>query len=137
MRRVFADTNYWVALVIPGDQWRARASAVSDSLGQALLVTTEEVLSEFLNFAAAMGPHTRAVVAGVVRDIIADPGVELVRQTHDSFCAGLDLYERRSDKNYSLTDCISMAVMRQVGLREVLTHDHHFVQEGFVALMRE
>jgi hypothetical protein len=30
-----------------------------------------------------------------------------------------------------------MAAMRAEGLTEVLTHDHHFVQEGFVALMRD
>jgi len=50
--------------------------------------------------------------------------------------AGLDLHFDRPDKNYSLTDCISMQMMRELGVFEILTHDHHFAQEGFVALMR-
>jgi predicted nucleic acid-binding protein len=29
-----------------------------------------------------------------------------------------------------------METMRQLGITEVLTHDHHFQQEGFVALLR-
>jgi uncharacterized protein len=41
------------------------------------------------------------------------------------------LYKDRPDKEYSLTDCISMQVMRREGLTEVLTNDHHFTQEGF------
>jgi len=44
---------------------------------------------------------------------------------------GLTLYEARPDKVYSLTDCISMQVMRREGLTDVLTNDHHFTQEGF------
>ena len=52
-------------------------------------------------------------------------------QTHDSFLEGLALYESRLDKAYSLTDCISMQVMRREGLTDVLTNDHHFTQEGF------
>lgn len=50
--------------------------------------------------------------------------------------AGLDLYGARPDKGYSLTDCISMQTMRDRGIVEVLTHDHHFEQEGFVLLLR-
>ncbi|MCW3095162.1 MAG: putative nucleic acid-binding protein contains domain [Chthonomonadaceae bacterium] len=49
---------------------------------------------------------------------------------------GLDLYERRVDKGYSLTDCISMNACRQEAIAEILTSDHHFAQEGFVVLIR-
>lgn len=55
-------------------------------------------------------------------------------QTHENFLAGLDLYKARADKGYSLTDCISMIAMRERNLTEVLTHDHHFTQEGFTSL---
>jgi len=50
--------------------------------------------------------------------------------------AGLDLYRARLDKGYSLTDCISMQIMRREGLTDVLTNDRHFEQEGFRALFR-
>jgi predicted nucleic acid-binding protein len=43
----------------------------------------------------------------------------------------LALYEARLDTQYSLTDCISMHVMRREGLTDVLTNDHHCTQEGF------
>ncbi len=53
MRIVFADTIYWVALLVPGDQWRARAIAVTERLGSirhnALdLLTLAELLPHLL-----------------------------------------------------------------------------------------
>jgi len=41
------------------------------------------------------------------------------------------------DKGYSLTDCISMIVMKQRGIIEVLTHDKHFTQENFRILFQD
>jgi predicted nucleic acid-binding protein len=66
---------------------------------------------------------------------LADPLVMVRPQTHQSFLDGLALYKARLDKEYSLTDCISMNVMWQDGITEVLTHDDHFVQEGFIKLL--
>ena len=47
----------------------------------------------------------------------------------------LELMRKREDKEYSLTDCISMAAMRREKLTEALTNDHHFTQEGFEVLI--
>jgi uncharacterized protein len=58
-------------------------------------------------------------------------------QTHATFLAGLQLYERRPDKEYSLIDCTSMQAMREHGWIEVLTHDRHFGQEGFTLLLSD
>ena len=133
MRRVFADTLYWLAIVLPGDAWADAARGVDCS--DALLVTTEEVLSEFLTAVSAHGDHVRRLGCRLVREILNDTGIEVVAQSHESFLAGLALYERRPDKEYSLTDCISMNVMRQRQIQEILTHDRHFAQERFLRLL--
>jgi predicted nucleic acid-binding protein len=57
-----------------------------------------------------------------------DPVIEMTRAL---FVEGLALYKARPDKEYSLTDCISLEVMRRERLPDVLTNDHHFTQEGF------
>jgi hypothetical protein len=49
---------------------------------------------------------------------------------------GLDLFAKRPDKGWGLSDCISFVVMRRDGLRDALTADHHFEQAGFRALLR-
>lgn len=132
MRRVFADTLYWLAVFLPDDAWADAAR--SADVAEALLITTEEVLAEFLAAVSAHGDHTGRLACRV-REILNDPDVEVVSQSHESFLAGLALYERRPDKHYSLVDCISMNVMRQKDVQEVLTNDRHFSQEGFVRLL--
>jgi predicted nucleic acid-binding protein len=133
VRLVFADTVYWLAIFVPDDAWAGAARAADCSA--ALIVTTEEVLSEFLTAVSAYGDRTRRLACRLVREILRDPGIELAAQSHESFLAGLALYKRRPDKKYSLADCISMNVMRQRAIQEVLTNDRHFAQEGFKRLL--
>ena len=99
------------------------------------MVTTEEVLTELLAGLSAKGDHLRSAAAALVRLVLADARVTVIHQTHQSFLDGLALYERRLDKQYSLVDCISMNVMRRLRVRQVLTNDRHFAQEGLTVLL--
>jgi predicted nucleic acid-binding protein len=126
MRRLFADSFYWVALCNRKDQWHARVAGFSRSLGGSELVTTDEVLIEVLAHFSESGPVARTQIARFVRDVLDNPAIVVCLQTHQSFIDGLDLYQSRPDKEYSLTDCISMVVMKQWAIDEVLTHDRHF-----------
>jgi len=130
---VFADTLYWIGIFLPDDPWAEAARSISTL--EMRLVTTEEVLAEFLTAVAAYGERTRRLACELVRRILTDPAIDVVPQSHESFLGGLALYERRPDKRYSLPDCISMNVMRRRRIREVLTNDRHFSQEGFVRLL--
>jgi predicted nucleic acid-binding protein len=130
----FADTFYWIALIHRQDAWHARVAAWAGAHPAARFITTEEVLSEFLTWFAGSGPAGRTSVAGAVRKIVNDPAVQVLPQTTSDFHAALALYEARPDKDYSLTDCRSMVALRGLGLTEVLTNDHHFIQEGFTIL---
>ena len=108
---------------------------VSRQLGAVVLVTTDEVLTEFLNHFSAFGDQMRQQAATTVRGFLDDPTITVVHQSRHTFLSGLALYEARKDKGYGLTDCISMVTMRQVGITQVLTHDEHFSQEGFIKLL--
>jgi predicted nucleic acid-binding protein len=99
------------------------------------LITTEVVLIEFLNYFCGYGSVMRQVAVNSVEKILQNPTVEVIPLTHESFVAGLQFYRERLDKGYSLTDCISMIVMKQADLTEVLTHNRHFSQEGFQILL--
>ena len=79
----------------------------------------------------------RLQAAQFVRNILWHPKIEVIPQSRDSFLKGLALYEARPDKSYSLTDCISMEVMRAQSITEALTNDRHFSQEGFTILMKQ
>ena len=49
MKRLFADTVYWIALTNSFDQYHSKAVEVSSALGNCRLFTTDAVLTEFLN----------------------------------------------------------------------------------------
>jgi len=135
MRQVFADAHYWVAIINDQDQSHAAAKAISRTLQGAMIFTTEEALTEVLAFFSERGQHLRQLTTATVRSLAADPMIRILPQSHQSFLTGLALYEGRPDKGYSLIDCISMLVMRQEGITEILTHDVHFTQEGFTKLL--
>jgi uncharacterized protein len=65
-----------------------------------------------------------------------DQALTVVEASHDLFERGLDLFGKRPDKEWSLTDCISFVVMQEQGLTDALTADHHFDQAGFVRLLK-
>ncbi len=135
MRRIFVDALYWIAIISRRDQWHQAAVDASRALINCRLVTTDEVLIEVLNAFGESGPFLRREATVFVRDLMSDPAATVITQSRPTFLVGLALYEARPDKGYSLTDCISMATMRQEGISEILTHDAHFVQEGFIKLL--
>jgi predicted nucleic acid-binding protein len=137
VKAVFADTFYWAALTSTGDAAHDHAIELSRELKPDRIVTTDEVLSEYLTFFAGARPSVRAQAAKNVTDLMRDFSVLVVPQSRESFLSGLELYRARPDKGYGLVDCISMQTMRREGLTDVLTHDRHFEQEGFHALSRD
>lgn len=133
--RVFADTLYWVAVLNPRDQWHSQAVETRKLLGEIKTVTTETVLIEVLNYFSEHGWQARKSAVDAVRTIIADEEVEYVPHESETFSDALEFYEKRLDKGYSLTDCVSMLTMKNLAVQKILTHDNHFEQEGFSILL--
>lgn len=125
MTAAFADTFYWVALTNPHDSAHQRVLDVSRSQ-ELTLVTTDQVLTEYLNFFAKRGQRLREAASANARAILMSRQVECVRHNRQSLLDGLNFYESRVDKGYSLTDCVSMVVMRRRGIGVALTNDHSF-----------
>ena len=137
MRGLFADTFYGIALADLTDSAHRPALELTSKLKDVPIVTTDEVLTEYLTFFATAPKQMRRKALINARRILESPGVRVIPQSRDSFLSGMVLYGARPDKGYSLTDCISMQTMRKEGLTDVLTNDRHFEQEGFRALFRD
>src|SRR5215510_13549428 len=123
MNAVFADAGYWIALFNPRDQLHAKALSVSTTLQGRSIVTSQMVLTEFLNHYAALGQPFRQRAVQVVRSLQDDPDIEIVPQTAAQFTAALTLYAQRPDKEWGLTDCASFLIMQERGIMEALAHD--------------
>ena len=130
----FADAFYYLAMVNPRDQAHPRVKAQA-SLLLGPVVTTVWVLSEVGD--ALANPPLRPIFHDLMNELWSDEETEIVQASDALFRRGVDLYARRPDKAWSLTDCISFVVMSDRGLTEALTGDHHFEQAGFLALLRQ
>jgi predicted nucleic acid-binding protein len=130
----FVDTEYFIGLVNQRDQLHARAVAFS-AARQGSLVTTEPVLLEVGNALGRL--PTRYLFDLLVRDLRADPNVEIVPLSPDLFDRAFALYASRPDKEWGMTDCVSFVVMQDREISEALAADQHFVQAGFRALLRD
>ncbi|MBM4041313.1 MAG: type II toxin-antitoxin system VapC family toxin [Planctomycetes bacterium] len=133
MTPVFADTFYYLALMNPEDRAHGRALEFSDTLVEPV-VTTTWVLTEVAD--ALCAPGQRRGFRRLLDHIGADPTTRVVPPSQQLFDRGVEFYDHRPDKEWSLTDCISFVVMTEEGITEALTGDHHFEQAGFVALLK-
>jgi len=136
MKKIFADTSYWIALLNPRDGLHAKAVAMPAQLPSARLVTSEMVLAELLNGLSDVGPWKRSAAIISVETILRTHSISVFPQTSDQFFRAFERYKQSADKNWSLTDCASFQIMETERISAALTHDHHFVQAGFEALLR-
>jgi predicted nucleic acid-binding protein len=129
----FLDTGYFIALFTPDDNLHDRAVAWSLHLREPTLVT-EYILWECVNTFSK--PKDRPSAHALVEQVQTDPACELVPASSALFATGLQLHRDRSDKEWSLTDCISFHLMRERNVTRALAYDIHFEQAGFEALLR-
>jgi predicted nucleic acid-binding protein len=132
--RLLLDTVFIQALLNRNDQYHSAARRLVDRVAAADEVwVTEAVLIEVANALSALNregaAHFIALCYETANVRVVSVGTPLLR-------SALALYRARADKEWGLTDCISMVVMREQGLREVVTADRHFVQAGFRASLR-
>jgi predicted nucleic acid-binding protein len=132
MTPLFADTFYFIALLNPDDAAHERAVEYSHLIEQS--VATEWVLLELADGLAST--RNRDLFKATRDALFDDPPAVVIPFDMTLHERAIELYIRFADKEWSLTDCVSFLVMRDRGLGEALTGDHHFEQAGFVALLK-
>ena len=133
MTGIFADAFYYIARLNRADPAHRQAKAFRISR-RMHVVTTEWVLTEVAD--ALAGLRHRGTVTEYLHKLALDPATRIIPASRELYREGLNLYARRRDKEWSLTDCTSFIIMEDEGIREALTADHHFEQAGFTALLR-
>jgi predicted nucleic acid-binding protein len=132
MKPLFADTSFYVALLSPRDIAHKKALEIGHRF-QRQVVLSDFILLELGN--AFSGGGRRELFSRLVAHLRGHPNVRIVPASRDLLDRGLELFSRRPDKGWSLTDCTSFVVMQDEGLTEALTTDRHFDQAGFRGLL--
>jgi predicted nucleic acid-binding protein len=133
MKPVFADSFYFIALLNQSDRAHARAIEIVRKIKNPLLTTNWAITEVADAFATS---RSRAKVGRFLDELHDNHSVIIIPPGIDLFRRALTLYVARSDKDWSLTDCISFIVMQKEGVTDALTGDRHFEQAGFRALLK-
>jgi predicted nucleic acid-binding protein len=132
MTRYFADTFYYIALLSDRDEAHEYVVELNKTLTGGI-VTTQWVLTEVGD--AFSASDQRPLFLELLEVLESDPDTLILEASAGLFERGVDLYRRRPDKDWPLTDCISFVVMEEQKLTLALTGDHHFEQAGYVAVL--
>lgn len=133
MSLTFADTSLFVAFLNERDRHHASAVRIFDHHTDEIM-TSQWVLTELGNYLAER--PGRSVFPLFIEELKLDSRITIEPATDRWFEAGLQLYAQRSDKLWSLVDCISFAMMHEFEIVEAFTADHHFGQAGFRVLLQ-
>jgi hypothetical protein len=134
MNTVFVDTDGWMACADRADPTHAPCRAARDGALEAgrTLITTDFVIDETL----ALIRFRLGLSAANAwwQQIDGSTRLRCERIDDDRFERARQLFFRYRDKDLSLTDCTSIAVMRELKLTAVITTDRRVQQVGFDVL---
>ncbi len=134
---VFVDTAYFVALLDPRDAKRLMALVMAEEFERKRtpLLTSDAVMIELGNY-FSRSPN-KAVVADFISWVRSRPSWQVIPLTPALLARAEARYRQFADKNWSLTDCVSMEVMVERRMIQIATTDRGFEQASFVVLMTD
>jgi uncharacterized protein len=135
--RLFLDTSYVIARFNRRDQHHVQAKRLAEFIAQGReLFTTDAILLEIA--AAFSQPKYRTIAISIWDEFHSgNPRYRSFEATGPRLQQAVDLFRNRTDKAWSLADCLSFVVMNEQQLHDALTTDRHFLQAGFRALLAE
>ena len=133
-RHVLVDTSAFFAMSHDREVNHPSAVAISRRLVSErwLVLTTNFLLAEAhaLHLTRLGRHHAWAFLERIDRS-----GMTIVRISRDDERRARAIIELYTDKEFSLVDATSFAVMERLGIQHAFTFDRHFEQYGFTALL--
>ena len=131
---IFVDTGAWFALTDKSDQYHNRAVEIYPKLLNSYrhLTTTNLVIAEsYILIRRTLG-HRPGIV--FLENLGASPRVIKIYSDSILEKAAEDTLKKYQDQDFSYTDAVSFAVMKQYGIEQAFSFDVHFVIAGFTLI---
>ncbi len=138
MTKIFADTAGWGHLLDSAQPYHTQATTFYRSARQQgrRLVTTNYVIAELAALLHSPLRIPRPMIVNLITHLKTSLWIDVLHVSSEMDDQAWRLFSQRLDKNWSLVDCSSFIIMRQHGIQEALTTDHHFEQAGFSCLLK-
>ena len=132
-REIFLDTSFVVAIINNDDQFHKAALDLEKDLKTYVAVwITEAILIEIGN---TFSKSNKGPVSDFIQYCYKSPRIHVVN-TDEGLLREALLIFKYTDKDWSLTDCISFVVMKREGIDIAYSSDHHFEQAGFHYILK-
>lgn len=121
--KVFADSNYLLALYNSSNALHSRAHEIARRLAEehVELYLSDYIVLEILTLLSVkLG---RPVATTVVNSIMQSQQLENVHITEDLYDMSWQIFQAIDNNNMDFVDCSSLAVMRYAGIKQLLTFD--------------
>lgn len=132
---LFDDTSGWADPILQNTTEHQAMMAFARQLTPSgrKLVTTNYVITELVALLTARAHSmSRTDLIQFTNRMLANPRIQVVHVDPATHAEAWVLLEHSLDKEWSLVDASSFIIMRQMGITEAFTSDHHFVQAGFI-----
>jgi len=132
---VFLDTTGFLALWDAADEHHKRAVALQAGLvkKKRKFVTFDYVVDETVTLLRVR--HSHAAASDFLSTATKSGFLQIEWVKSDRFHAAVDIFSRYDDKEWSFTDCVSFALMKELSIQDCFTTDRHFRQAGFNPLL--
>ncbi len=128
-KEYFIDTSGFYALLDAKDPDHATANDFFSKITSDLLFTTNYIFDETMALVRIKLGYQYAIKLGTEIKAGACELLSLETKIEEE---AWNLFIKRKDKNYSFTDCTSFVFCKTRKIKNVLSFDRHFIQEGFI-----
>lgn len=138
MTKIFADTAGWGHLMDTAQPYHTQATGIYRNARQQgrHLITTNYVIAELAALLHSPLRIPKPMIVNLLTNLKTSIWIDVLHVSSEIDKQAWQLFSQRLDKDWSLVDCSSFIVMRQYGIQEALTTDHHFEQAGFICLLK-
>jgi uncharacterized protein len=119
-RFTFVDSSAWFALYIPEDADHSSACSWL-SANRPRLLTTDFIIDETLTLLRARGRSNVATEFG--EHVFSTKLAAIHYLSIEDIAGAWEVFRRFADREWSFTDCTSLAVMQSLGIAEAFSFD--------------
>lgn len=130
-KKVFIDTSGFYALLVSNDDYHMTArNFINNAREQKILLhTTDYILDETYTLLKARKVSSQIQV--LMELLSKSKAIKINWIDQEIFDLGSKFFLKHEDQDYSFTDCLSFVMMKKLGIKLVLTKDHHFANASF------
>jgi uncharacterized protein len=131
----FLDSSAMIALAFTADQNHVQARKVYDELrlSGTVFVTTYFIFSEIMIYLRRRASVQIAINTG--EQLLKSSQILVIDTTTGQYSTAWDVFKKYLDwKDLSYTDCLSFALMDEMGITRAFTFDSDFGKYGFTQL---